>query len=229
MPGRQPARPSATTVNGAVDKSTEAALDDRREQILQAAAEVLRERGFPDTRVADVARRAGVSAPLVMYYFDSKDQLLTAALRYCEDNYDAAVTQSLAGMPTARARLEHVVRTSCGSHSIDIVLWLDIWSQAFRHPRVARDRYELDQRWRDQLADVVRQGVAAGEFRDVDPDDFAMWFSALLDGLLVQVVLRDPVVSADRAFDAAMWLASEHLGFEWQRAKRGLRGGNRRR
>ena len=50
------------------------------------------ERGYPDTRIADVAERAGTSPALVIYYFKTKDQLLTEAIRYAEDTWYEAGT-----------------------------------------------------------------------------------------------------------------------------------------
>src|ERR1700692_730561 len=49
--------------------------EQRREQMLRAALEVIIERGYPDTRVTDVAERAGTSPALVIYYFKTRDQL----------------------------------------------------------------------------------------------------------------------------------------------------------
>ena len=49
----------------------------RKPQILAAAAEVIGERGLASTRIADVAERAGTSPPAVLYWFGSKDDLLT--------------------------------------------------------------------------------------------------------------------------------------------------------
>ena len=63
------------------------APDQRREQMLRAAAELIGERGFSETRIADVARRSGASPALVIYYFGTKDRLLTEALRYSEDAF----------------------------------------------------------------------------------------------------------------------------------------------
>ena len=54
----------------------------RRIQMLRAAAELICERGFCETRIADVAKRAGVSSALVIYYFGTRDRLLVDALRY---------------------------------------------------------------------------------------------------------------------------------------------------
>ena len=69
----------------AAGTSASAPPDLRREQMLRAAAELIGERGFSETRIADVARRAGASPALVIYYFGTKDQLLTEALRFSED------------------------------------------------------------------------------------------------------------------------------------------------
>ena len=52
----------------------------RRPQILGAAAEVIAERGLGSTRIVDVADRAGTSPPAILYWFDSKEELLSEAL-----------------------------------------------------------------------------------------------------------------------------------------------------
>src|SRR3984893_4027148 len=85
----------------------------RREQMLRAALEVICERGYPDTRIADVAVRAGISPALVIYYFKTKDQLLTEAIRYSEDSWYSHGQRRLAALPTAAARLEEIVAMSC--------------------------------------------------------------------------------------------------------------------
>src|ERR1700758_3444060 len=73
----------------------------RREQLLRSALEVIVARGYADTRIADVAEHAGTSPALVIYYFKTRDQLLTEALRYSEDAWYAAGTQRLETIPTA--------------------------------------------------------------------------------------------------------------------------------
>ena len=77
--------------------------DQRREQMLRAAIEVIEDRGFPETRIADVARRAGTSPALVIYYFKTKDQLLTEALRYAEDTWYEGGPRGWRPSPARRA------------------------------------------------------------------------------------------------------------------------------
>ncbi|WP_073253038.1 TetR/AcrR family transcriptional regulator [Cryptosporangium aurantiacum] len=209
--------------------------DQRREQMLQAAVEVICERGFSDTRIADVAKRTGASPALVIYYFGTKDGLLTAAFRYSEDQFYSRTADVLEQLGTAAARLETLVRLTCvregaGEDPGAWGLWFDLWAQAFRHPEVARDRVESDQRWRDTIARVVRDGQRTGEFAELDVLEFAVTFSALLDGLSIQVALSDPEVDSDRATAIAMRFASDALGFEWAApTRRGRYAAKRRR
>ncbi|MGH3365729.1 MAG: TetR/AcrR family transcriptional regulator [Nocardioidaceae bacterium] len=193
--------------------------DQRRNQMLQAAAEIMAERGFSDTRITDVARRVGASPALVVYYFGTKDALLTEALRYSENGFYQAAREMLARTPHLRDRLEMLVRLTCVPQGDNEVpgawgLWFDLWVQAFRHPQVAKDRVELDARWRATIAGVVEQGVADGEIDPVDEQAFAVTWAALLDGLSIQVALGDPEVDADRAFAIAMEFAGGALGLD---------------
>jgi AcrR family transcriptional regulator len=194
--------------------------DHRREQMLRAALECIAERGYADTRIADVAERTGISPALVIYYFKTKDQLLTEAIRYSEDSWYADGQRRLATLPTAAARVEEIVAMSClpeadpDPHD-SWLLWLDFWTQAARNPEVASLRQKADERWRDLIGSLVISGQEAGEFRAVDPASFAILLSGLLDGFAVQIALEDPVVGPELAFDLTMRFIADQLGFEW--------------
>lgn len=191
-------------------------VDQRREQMLVAAAEIIAERGFSETRIADVARRVGASPALVIYYFGTKDNLLTEALRYSEETFYTASAQMLASTPGIRDRLEKLVRLTCVPEGDDEIpgawgLWFDLWAQAFRHPLVAKDRLELDRRWRSTIEAVVTHAVSTKEITKVDAEEFAVTWAVLLDGLSIQVALKDPIVDPERAFDIAMTFAEQAL------------------
>jgi AcrR family transcriptional regulator len=202
--------------------------DQRREQMLRAALDVIAERGYAESRIADVAERAGTSPALVIYYFKTKDQLLTEAIRFSEDSWYETGTRRMARISTAAGKLEEIVamctlpEADSGAES-SWALWLDLWAQAVRHPEVAGVRQKFDERWRELICSLVHEGQEAGEFGPVDPVDFAVLLSALLDGLAVQIALADPAVGANHAFELTMRFAAGQLGFTWT-ARRGRRG-----
>jgi AcrR family transcriptional regulator len=194
--------------------------DARRRQILEAAVQVIAGKGLCDTGIKDVADRAGTSPALVIYYFGKKDVLLAEALAFADERFYAETADAVAGMASARDRLVELVRCACSvgedeEEFKEWVLWLDLWARAPRDPDVARDRQALDERWRSTITEIVRQGQASGEFDPVDPDAFALRLAALIDGLAILVVLRDPAVSRDRMFDLVMDSCARELGFDW--------------
>ena len=194
--------------------------DARRHQILKAAVRVIAEKGLCDTGIKDVADQAGTSPALVIYYFGTKDTLLAEALAFADERFYAETAEAVARMDSARDRLVELVRSTCsvGEAEDDFdewVLWLDLWARAAHKPDVARDRQTMDRRWRTTIGEIVRQGQAAGEFAPVDAAAFALRLAALIDGLAVLVVLKDPDVTRERMFDLCMETCAGELGFSW--------------
>ena len=193
----------------------------RRLQALEAAREVIAERGLCDTRIADVAQRARLSPALLVYYFKSKDNLLTEALAFAEDRFYLETFHQLASVEGAKDRLVRLIELACphtvggGDLNGDWRLWLELWSRALRDPEAARKREALDRRWRTTIADIVRTGQRRGEFAgDPDPDDFALRFAALIDGLALQVVLHDPEVADNTMCRVCIDMARRELRFD---------------
>ena len=88
------------------------------------------------------------------------------------------------------------------------------WAQAFRHDEVRAGRVELDARWRRMIVDAVESADL-----DVDARMFALEFSALLDGLSIQVALEDPEVDSKVAYDIAMRFAERELNLPADRKR----------
>ncbi len=201
--------------------------DARRRQILDAAVQVIAEKGLCDTGIKDVADQAGTSPALVIYYFGKKDILLAEALSFADERFYAQTAEAVAEMTSARDRLVELVRCSCSIGEADDdfdewVLWLDLWARAAHKPDVAEDRQTMDRRWRTTIGEIVRQGQAAGEFAPVDPAAFALRLAALIDGLAILVVLKDPDLTRERMFDLVMETCAGELGFPWTAQDREL-------
>jgi AcrR family transcriptional regulator len=192
---------------------------ERREAILRAAAEVIGERGVHETRIADIAERAGVSPGLAVYYFDSKDRLLAEALTFSEERFYREMMEDLDQLSTCRDRLVRLIERSCpmlddATDYAEWTLWVEMWSRALRDPAIKGDREALDQRWRDTIAAIVREGRRSMEFAPVDVDDFVLRLAAVIDGLVIQVLLGDPRIRPERMREVVVGMAARELGFE---------------
>jgi AcrR family transcriptional regulator len=190
----------------------------RRGQIARAALELIAERGFQDMRVADVAARAGTTASGVLYHFESKEEMLDAAVSLAEDSFyaevDAATTLDSAAERLVRL-LERGGRNDTPGTVATWKVWLEIWVRALRERHTARTRRILDQRWRRTLAAVIRDGQARGEFAvAADPELVALQLASLMDGLAIQFALGDPEVSGRRMTEVLIATAEQALGCE---------------
>lgn len=184
----------------------------RRPELLEAAANVIRRRGLGNARVTDVAEEAGTSAPSVLYYFSSKAELLNEALTSAEERFYVELAARIDGIESAVERLAVIVESGTADGDYDAALWMELWAQALRDPKLAETRAELDGRWRGTIADVVRYGQERGEFGPTDPERFALLMGSLLDGLAVQIALRDPEVTPERVRELAVKVAERELG-----------------
>ena len=167
----------------------------RRPQLLKAAATVISERGVAGTRIADVAERAGTSPSAILYWFDSRDELLAEALTFAEDHFYEHFAERLAGLTDPCDRMVALIDAAVTGE--DWILWMEFWTRALRDDRIREARQTLDDRWREQVAAIVREGIESGQFRALDPDRAALELASLIDGLAVQVALGDRLVTAD--------------------------------
>jgi AcrR family transcriptional regulator len=186
------------------------APEERRRRILVAAVDVLRDRGFAGTRVADIAAAAGTSPALVLYHFSSLADVLVEALTMVDDEYYDDLDRASASDLDPRDRLARmsVLAVSEGPGG-DWELYLEVWVRARHDPRIDEVRRRLDVRFQQTLSEVIEEGTRRGCFRCADADATALRLSALMDGLAVQVVLEDPGMSARRMMD--LWLAGAAL------------------
>ncbi len=200
------------------------ATKDRHQEILDAAAQVITERGLAETRISDVADAAGVSPGLILYYFESKDRLLAEALTYSNDQSFLRMSREIRRMPSAKEQLRHVIDLSVPGYLPEYgrldewALWIEVWVRSLRDPQMAKDREVLDQRWRQSIADIIRAGQASGEFPAGDADELALLLGSLIDGLAIQVIMNDSQVSPERMHRACMDVAAREIGFELEPA-----------
>ncbi|MET9951171.1 TetR/AcrR family transcriptional regulator [Streptomyces sp. NPDC006339] len=161
---------------------------ERREALLRAAVAQIEARGATALRIADVAAELGVSNALVLYHFATKEQLVAAAFAYAAEEDLVRLRTLLGRRTTAVRRLRAAVRWYAPTgQAKGWRLWIESWAAALREPALREVAGALDRAWKAELASVIAEGVAAGEFACADPSAAAWRLTAFLDGLAVQM------------------------------------------
>jgi AcrR family transcriptional regulator len=194
-----------------------------RRRIFEAGMQLIAEYGLQNTRMRDIAQRAGMSAANVLYHFKSKDDLLVQALRWSETSAAERRREELATLETATERLVRFVELNAptGRADPELAIWLELWIRAPHDETATEVERELDSLWEDDLADIVALGIRRGEFAGVDPDEFSRRFCSLLDGLAVRVVIGRPTYTREHMIDLVLRAAARELGFRPEAARRG--------
>jgi len=158
--------------------------DARPDEIIAAALDLFVERGFAATKLDEVATRAGVSKGTLYLYFANKEELFKAVVR--EGLVSQLVEARLmigschGGSGDLLELVMHGWWEKIGSTRISGIPKL-VLSEARNFPEIANFYVsEVVHPGQQVMADIIRRGIASGEFRDVDADDAARLFMAPL-------------------------------------------------
>jgi AcrR family transcriptional regulator len=164
--------PTATSAKRPRPPRWQRRKDARHGEIIAAALELFGERGFAATKLAEVARRAGVTKGTLYLYFDSKEALFKAVVRETIVPVIAqgeALVRSFTG--SARELVEQLVREYwrlVGETAVAGIPKL-MMAEAATFPELTRFYYdEVVTRGHSLMAGVIERGIKSGEFRDVD-------------------------------------------------------------
>ena len=179
----------------------------RREQLLDAAAALLVEKGFASMTVAEVAERAGVAKGTVYLYFDTKESLVAGL----QAKYDEALVEQVRvlnqGGGSELARLESFLRATLDFHVAERQL-----HEVLFHQAGMRDDETL-RTLAGELERYISAGVETGAFH-VDDARFTAEF--MLHGLHGALVahLHDRRTGRTRFIASCSAVCRQLLGVE---------------
>ncbi|HXD70044.1 MAG TPA: TetR family transcriptional regulator C-terminal domain-containing protein [Gaiellales bacterium] len=157
-----------------------------RESILDAACRAIVERGVEAVRMRDIAAAAGVSPTLPHYYFNTRSELLREAFVHAEEAM-ARLELEVAGERPARERLDRLLLVYFGADPRVYEIWMlarEMTTRAIREPGLRDSHEDVYASWSRTIADVIRDGQAAGEIAPGIDADLAGWrLTALVEGL----------------------------------------------
>jgi AcrR family transcriptional regulator len=191
--------------------------DQTKDRIIDAAYRTLVRHGYDHTSMKDIAAEAGVAPGLAHYYFETKEDLLVAAIeRACKPAMDAWEEQGMSltaplpedadPMSLATVGFERA-KEELRSYRDLFLLTFDMFGVGLHNPKIAAAVRVFIEERRAFIARIVR-GVIAGMPQppesSADAIAAALWGS--MHGIYLQT-LMDPQFDADAAIDALREMA----------------------
>jgi len=175
---------------------TRIAEDARREQIVAAAYAAAAKRGLRAVTIRDVARRARVSAGLVIFHFGTKDRVILALLDWVvAHTVSLTVGPDIIGIVDPLDRLVAVVHQEMmrlGGEPSRNRLFFEFWGEGIWN-RAVRVRMQRDlDRYREAIRPFVETAAAAypERFGAVDTDSLTTAVVSFLKGCAVQSTIQ---------------------------------------
>jgi len=140
----------------------------RRAQIIECAILTIAELGYAQASLARIAKRAGISAGVISYYFAGKDDLIAEVARHVFAVGETFVRAQLVGLETARAALRAFIVANIAylaNHPAYVVALMDIVRAGPRERNAVMTEGALGEGRRKGIASILEWGQRSGEFR----------------------------------------------------------------
>ena len=178
-----PATPSASRD----DEVREAKSVRTRKRLLDSTAYVLSRKGFAETRLSEIAKRAGLQAPAIYYYFSSREELIAEVIWVGMNEVRTEVRAVVAGLPDDASPLDRI-DTAVKIHFKWVIQASDYTMAAVRNanqmPASITHRYHSEAQLYGRFwADLLDAAQAAGLLRaGLEPRAARMLIVAALNG-----------------------------------------------
>jgi len=187
---------------------------ERKDQIVRATVECITKHGYHNFSMQDVARTAGVSKGIIHYYFLNKDELMMSVLDKVAGDIERVLLADMETIEDPRKKMEifiavcfDVVRNTREYYQVN----MDFWTQINQKPDVRKVIAQHYTKFRDTAATVIRQGVQAGAFKNVNPDEHASVVIAIIDGVSLQWLFDEETFDYDNIVKLASTLIMDGL------------------
>ncbi|MGW5751176.1 TetR/AcrR family transcriptional regulator [Nocardia rhamnosiphila] len=151
----------------------------RRAQIIEATLEIVRRDGATGVTHRTVAKEAGITTSLTLYYFATLDDLLIAALTSVTDEYTRRIRHLIDTADDPLTGLAELIAESGGPGRERALAERELSTLAARRPALR----PIARRWRDNVAELART--------QTDDTETIEAFVALSDGLCTAILLDD--------------------------------------
>lgn len=181
--------------------------DARRAQLIEATIQSLAERGFSRTTVTDVAARAGISHGLVLFHFQSKDNLLAETLDFLADEYRLNWQAALADADAApEAQILALIKADFADSICTparLSAWCAFWGESQSRPLYQARCGANDALYNSTLVDLCRAMNSQHGYSH-DPEQTARLIRIMTEGVWLDLMTLEVPYSVSEAFETVL-------------------------
>jgi AcrR family transcriptional regulator len=179
--------------------------DQRRDDLAKAAVKVIDREGIEGATLREIAKEAGYSTGIIGHYFESRNDVLVAALGYCMSQATermAALGEVHRGLKSLHEMAQELLPLD-KRRTRENRVWLLYGAEALTARRLRREYLSLEDRISGLLRQALAQAIEDGELdSSVDSELEANRLLALNDGISLAALFDRDYWTDDRQVDA---------------------------
>jgi TetR/AcrR family transcriptional regulator len=166
--------------------------DDKKLHLINAARAAVSRFGYRKTTLEDIAAEAGVSRATLYYHFPNKEEVFRALISNEIERFQAVLIDALDADAPPDARLLGYVRARF-KHLREVKSLYSVTKHFAREflPMADEDLARFEEAEHGFIVALLREGMASGRFRQVDPDVLGGALLAAIHGLDERFIFED--------------------------------------
>ena len=179
----------------------------KKQDIIEAAMKVFAQKGFANTKMADVAEAAHIGKGTIYEYFKSKEQIFEFVFNHFMESMETSVARAIFKITDPVEKIKVIFLSwadMIAAHTSDIVeIMLDFWAEAVRKKDDKQlGIVKLEQIYEDFrmiIKSILDEGIRLAKFKPINTFYTASVMLGAMDGLMIQWIMNKNIFDVRKA------------------------------
>lgn len=177
----------------------------RKKQILNAALDVVVEKGYADSTMEEIVRRSDLSKGAIYWYYKSKKEIFLSLVNHWVINFGATLNHIVQENLSASEQLTELFDFFLTAYEQNPKVFkaeLEFWSLSSRDPDFHTKTQKVYHELLELVEQILQAGIRSGEFRDLDVKVAALSIMVNLEGMIWFTLFDAPGLTARHYFES---------------------------
>jgi len=169
----------------------------KKAEILKAAMGVFAQNGVAKTKIADIAKAAGIGKGTIYEYFRSKEDIFEKAFNSVFSNMETTLIEALKTADDPEEKLKIIIDVSLTcfvDSNYDFAgMMVDFWAEGVwnKDAKILKiiNLNKIYRDYRKLFSEILDEGIRKGIFKDIDTHSLSAILIAALDGIMLQWIM----------------------------------------
>jgi AcrR family transcriptional regulator len=188
--------------------------EKRKLQIVQAAYEVIAGKGYNNFTIDDIAAQAGLSKGGVLYYFDSKYDILIFLLEKIQNIIEQNIKMRSDKYRTPERKLKAIIIAyivTAKRHPAFYRVFVDFWAQISINERIKDINSRIYERMCSEIKRVIDDGISMNVFKNVESSSLSCSITSMITNLAIQWTFDNSQFNLDRVVRNSISMVMAYL------------------